>query len=412
MKFLYIIATQLYYLIIEIFSFWNIKAKKWSNGRKHLFAHIQEALQQNYKPIIWMHAASAGELEQSRPLMQMLKNKYPQYAILLTIFSPSGYKTNTEADFIFYLPKDTPHNAKHFIEIVNPQMVFFIKYEFWYFILQAIKRKNIPLFLISSIFRKEQIFFKPYGKFFRKMLFCFTHFFVQDDESKRLLNTIQLNNVEVFGDTRFDRVNAILAQEKKDFSDIEKVICHRKVFIAGSTWHKDHELLSKLVSEQSDLFFIIVPHEVNESHIKHTLSYFKNAVRYIQLKQLKNTENIQVVIVDKIGILSQLYRLATITYIGGGFTHSGIHNTLEAAIYEKPVIWGKNYRKYIEAKNLILAGGGFSIQTEDELKCIVKKLLEDNFFYENTCQSAANFVQKNTGATNQIVTYLEQHHFI
>ncbi|MGL6022898.1 MAG: 3-deoxy-D-manno-octulosonic acid transferase, partial [Chitinophagaceae bacterium] len=398
--------------LIYLVSLWNPKAKKFMLGRKNLLRYIEQTLQQNKKPIIWIHVASAGELEQARPLLQMLKNKYQQYAIVLTLFSPSGYNKNTEADFIFYLPKDTSSNAKYFLEIVNPKIIFFVKYEFWYFILRAIKEKHIPLFLVSGIFRKNQIFFKTYGYFFRTILSFFTHFFVQDEESKSLLKTIQLENVSVFGDTRFDRVNTLLTQEKKDFLDIENLINHRNVFIAGSTWKKDHELLSQLQQQRSDLFFIIVPHEVEELHIKHTITYFGNSVRYTQLHKQQYTANIPVLIIDKIGILSQLYRLATITYIGGGFTHSGIHNTLEAAIWGKPVIWGKNYKKYIEAKNLILAGGGFSIQTIEQLQDIVNQLLRDDSFYKNTCECAYDFIQKNTQATEKIIQYLQKNNFV
>ena len=398
---------------ILIASLFNKKALLWINGRKNIFERIKQVINPEDK-IVWFHSSSLGEFEQGRPVIEGFRKKHPEYKILLTFFSPSGYeirKNYNEADYIFYLPIDTISNAERFIRYVNPQLAYFIKYEYWYNFLNTLHEKNIPVFMISAIYRPEQHFFKWYGAWFRKHLRTIKHFFVQNEESKLLLNKIGINNVTVSGDTRFDRVYAIL-QEAKSFQLIEDFRKNKQLFIAGSTWEKDEEILYDLYSKElkdngekgKRKKYILAPHKIDESHINSIINRFEGkAVRYSKMVKAEELEA-DVLIIDTIGMLSHIYRYAAITYIGGGFG-SGIHNILEAAVFSKPVIFGPIYQKFLEAKELIELGGAFSIDNSEKLIEIVKKLEENKFFFSRACGITHNYTFQRQGATEKILNF-------
>jgi 3-deoxy-D-manno-octulosonic-acid transferase len=389
--------------VICLAALWNKKAKEWIRGRKNLFDELQKKISPTDK-IIWMHCSSAGEFEQGKPIIEQLKKEYPAYKILVSFFSPSGYRVATNyknADIITYLPLDTKQNAKRFIQLINPELAIFVKYEFWYHHLSAAAFRHIPLLLISAVFRKDQGFFKWYGRFYKQMLFLFRHIFVQDEASLNLLKEASVQHCSISGDTRFDRVkqvedNAIEIPFVKDFIGMNKVI------VAGSTWSDDEQLLSQYPNTK----LIIAPHEINESHLEQIEKQFKNSVRYSQWQNAYGPE--QTLIIDNVGMLSKLYQYATIAYIGGGFTKDGIHNILEAAVYGKPVLFGPNYKKYREAKELIEAGGAFSIANADELKTRLNHLLNNTEQLQPAGFNAQNYVQKNTGATQKIVQFIQE----
>jgi 3-deoxy-D-manno-octulosonic-acid transferase len=395
----------------------NSKAKKWVHGRRQIFQRLETALPKGEK-IIWMHCASLGEFEQGRPLIEKLKTQNPGYRILLTFFSPSGYevqKNYSQADWVYYLPVDGPLNAKRFIQTVNPSLVIFVKYEFWYYYLKECNKKDIPLLLISGIFRKEQYFFKWYGFIAKKMLRYFTHLFVQDENSKQLLKNIAVSNVTVNGDTRFDRVIEITSRFEP-ISAIEQFIGNSKTIVAGSTWPEDEEVLQKAFAAISDRSFklIIAPHEISEKHLGEIKKLFPPAILFTGLitsnppaGQQAATSNI--LIIDNMGMLSRLYHYAYITYVGGGLTKKGLHNTLEAAVFGKPVIIGPHYEKYIEAVELIKNGGAFVIENEFSfIDCITALSANHSGLYERTCKISGEYVRKNAGATQKIIQFIQE----
>ncbi|HVG12164.1 MAG TPA: glycosyltransferase N-terminal domain-containing protein, partial [Flavisolibacter sp.] len=342
------------------------KAAAWINGRRGLLAELTVALAGNPN-IIWVHAASAGELEQGKPVIEALKEKYPRYQVLVTFFSPSGFSASKKyraADHVFYLPLDTRRNAEAFLALVKPKLVIFIKYDFWYHHLKAVHDRGIPLLLISSIFREKQLFFSRFGGFYRNILKLFTWLFVQDEHSMSLLNSIDVQNCSIAGDTRFDRVSGI--QEKREgVESILPFVAGAKVVMAGSTWPEDEELLSDLAKGLPKGYkLIIAPHEITPAHIRQLQSLFPDALLHSALAPGASRS---VLIIDNVGMLSRLYQYAELTYIGGGFNKSGIHNTLEAAVWGKPVIVGPNYLKFKEARELIEAGGAFTISGAEQL---------------------------------------------
>jgi 3-deoxy-D-manno-octulosonic-acid transferase len=398
---------------ISIASLFNAKAKKWMQGRKKIFEQLEKAIPEG-EPIIWMHCASLGEFEQGRPLIEQLKAQFPAYKILLTFFSPSGYeaqKNYKDANWVFYLPVDGPRNAKRFLEIVQPSLVIFVKYEFWYYYLKKIKYRNIPLLLISALFRKDMSFFKWYGGLQRKILSRFDHLFVQNKSSKELVDSIGLSAIcTVSGDTRFDRVIAI-AENFKPIPAIEQFIGNHKTIIAGSTWKEDEEVLQKVfvAINDSSLKLIIAPHEVNEKHLKETKELFPDSIFYSELSTqsfASNTHNC--LIIDNIGMLSKLYQYSYISYIGGGLKSSGIHNVLEAAVYNKIVLFGPFYKKYSEAIGLVESGGGLSFDDDKDLKTIIERLLQDKREYLSRSKAAGDFVQSNKGATQKIIQFIQE----
>ena len=409
---MYKISIYVYYIAIYIASvFRHKKAVQWINGRKNLFSEIEKKVKTSH-PLAWFHCASLGEFEQGRPLMEEFRKQYPTYKILLTFFSPSGYevrKNYNGADYIFYLPIDTPANAKRFLALTNPTLVFFIKYEFWFNYIKQIKNNAIPFFVVSSNFRKSQHYFKWYGFWFRKQLKGVSRFFVQNNNSLQLLNNIHITNGTVSGDTRFDRVMA-LAQNTMKLPLIEKFCDGKDIFIAGSTWEPDEDILIKLInSEKTKYKFIIAPHMVDKPHIASLVEKIKkgHVVLYSEA-DLDNVLYAKVLIIDCIGILSNLYRYGKIAYIGGGFG-SGIHNILEAATYGMPVIFGPKYHKFIEAVELIEKGGAYCIHNENEFMQVVMDLITNNKQLREKSAIAREYVQKNIGATQLILKEISRY---
>lgn len=402
----YFLIIKTYGLLISIASLFNAKAASWRKGRVNLFSQIESALVQDEKRI-WFHCSSLGEFEQGKPVIEAVRKEYPQYKIVLTFFSPSGYeqkKNDPIADYVFYLPLDGPINSKRFIEIVNPKAAFFVKYEFWHFYIYYLRKQKIPSYYFSCIFRPSQTFFKFYGRFSKNMLQRITHLFVQNQASLALLYRHSIPHVTVSGDTRFDRVYTNSLNAKKN-SAIEKFIQNKKVLIAGSTWSDDEKLLAELINHTGDYKLIIAPHEINESKIQSLISSLKK--KTVRLSQLKNEADYDadVLIVDNVGMLSSLYQYATITFIGGGFG-SGIHNTLEAAVFGNPLIFGPRYQRFQEAVDLVKAGGAFSISNFTELKNCFDILNNDVAEISKINIINKKYVADKKGATEIILNYL------
>jgi 3-deoxy-D-manno-octulosonic-acid transferase len=399
MNILYNLAIRIYGRLIAIAACFNEKAKKRHIGSHNTWNILEEQIDKESK-YVWFHVSSLGEFEQGRPVMEKFKERNPQIKILLTFFSPSGYeirKNYLHADVVCYLPVDTAKNVKKFFSLVNIEKAIFVKYEFWGNFLNGLKNRNIPTYIISAIFRKKQTFFKIYGGFYRNMLKCFTHLFVQDNDSLKLLKTIDIYKVTVAGDTRFDRVSSI-AQQSKNLPMVEKFADRKNVIVAGSTWAADEELLLKYFDESKNVKLVIAPHEIHESHIYEICNKLKcRCLRYSQLTD-DNATSADCIIIDCFGILSSIYRYADIAYIGGGFG-AGIHNTLEAAVYGIPVVWGTNYMKFREARELIACGGGFSVSDYKSLKNTFDNLLVDTAVGEKV----AEYVKQNIGATEKIL---------
>ncbi|MCC8425430.1 3-deoxy-D-manno-octulosonic acid transferase [Mucilaginibacter sp. UR6-11] len=402
MLLLYNLGLRIYYTLILLFSAFNSKARLWITGRQHV---KYTAFNQS----VWFHFASLGEFEQGRPVLERFRAMQSQSKIVVTFFSPSGYeirKNTPLADAVYYLPLDTAQNAQEFINTVNPALAIFTKYEYWYHFFNELNKRRIPLYIISGIFRPEQVFFKWYGGLHRKMLSFVSHFFVQDEESKHLLQSLNINNVSVSGDTRFDRVWAN-AQQPKDLSAISGFKDGQKLFIAGSTWPADERLIAGLITQYPDWKFIIAPHEISEEKINNLTGLLPQnaAQRYSKLTAQNPPLTTQVLIIDNIGMLSSLYQYADIAFIGGGFG-AGIHNTLEAAAVGLPVIFGPNYNKFKEAKDLIKLGAGFSVSDEAGLKKVVADLIGNETHYAAATNKAKTYVAEHTGATDAIVNYI------
>jgi len=404
MLLLYIIGIRLYTLLIRIFSLFNPKAKLFINGRKNVYTQIAQKINPSEKHI-WFHFASLGEFEQGRPVLEKLKSLYPAKKIVVTFFSPSGYeiRKNYALADVFYLPIDTAANAKRFIASINPEMAIFTKYEFWHFYFKELKDREIPLYVISGIFRESQAFFKWYGGFYRNILKSVTYFFVQNEESKNLLKSIGLDDVIINGDTRFDRVYEN-AQSPKQLSLIESFIGNSLTLVCGSTWPEDEKILSALPEKYPNWKFIIAPHEIHESHIESIEKQFSvGSVRFSIFSSSNQTPNAehQTLIVDNIGMLSSLYQYGKVAYIGGGFG-TGIHNTLEAAAFGLPVIFGPKYDKFQEAKDLIAIGAAKSISTVEELFDAFEDLTKN----EDAAAQAKRYVTDKKGATDQIISMI------
>jgi len=406
MLWIYNIGIGMYGLLLKLVAPFNAKAKLFVNGRKNLFLEILQKID-GKEQSIWFHFASLGEFEQGRPVLEATKLIYPAQKIIVTFFSPSGYeiRKNYALADVFYLPLDTAKNARKFIDIINPKFAVFTKYEFWYHYFNTLHQKEIPLYLISGIFRPEQVFFKWYGKFYKDILTNVSHFFVQNEQSINLLNQIGLNNVSLSGDTRFDRVyeNSI---NPKHIAEIDSFCVNKPVFIAGSSWPDDEKLLVKLAEVNKDWKIIIAPHEIGEQHILALEKLFPNAIKFSTLKMelARNSAYLataQVLIIDNIGLLSSLYQYAKIAYIGGGFG-AGIHNTLEAAAFGLPVIFGPKFSKFQEAKDLIAIGAAKSITSADELMDAFDAFKHN----ENAATAAKNYVTTKKGATKMIIDYI------
>ena len=383
----------------------NSKARRWLEGRRNLLQQLSTL--PGGEKRIWFHCASLGEFEQGRPLIEKMKTEFPGMKIVLTFFSPSGYeirKGYPGADYIFYLPLDSEHNAEAFIRHVNPAIVFFIKYDYWYYFLRELYRKEIPVCVVSAVFRHKQVFFKWYGSFFRKMLRMVTMFFLQDQSSANLLDGIGIRNHIVSGDTRFDRV-VTAAAEPKSFAVLD-TFAKKDLIVAGSTWPNDEKLLRAVLHEFPSMKMIIAPHEVNSERIAEIRNFFPDSTLFSEMKEKGTSERI--VIVDTIGLLSSLYRCGGYAYIGGGFG-KGIHNTLEAAVYGKPVFFGTEYSKFRDARELIAAGGAYSVKDGQEMISVIRALVQDSGSYERSCEASAAYVAKNAGATGKVMAWLRQH---
>lgn len=402
---------------IAIASLFNEKVRKMWRGEREAFKILKQKVDPNAK-YIWFHAASLGEFEQGRPLMERIRKDYPQYKILLTFYSPSGYEVRKNyegADIICYMPVDTRLNAIRFLRLVRPVMAFFIKYEFWSNFLHILKHRNIPTYSVSSIFREDQVFFKWYGRNYAGVLKCFTRFFVQNEESKRLLEGIGITAVDVVGDTRFDRVLQIKEAAKQlpiceafrtgvASSQSADVPHHDfKVFVAGSSWPPDENIFIPFFNEHKDWRLLIAPHVIAEEHLKLILSLIKGkkVVRYTQTTPEEAAEA-DVLIIDCFGLLSSMYNYGDVAYIGGGFG-VGIHNTLEAAVWNMPVIFGPNNKKFQEAQGLLKSGGGFEINTYDDFSGLMSSLMNDETFLKQAGDKAGAFVAHLAGATDKVL---------
>ena len=402
---------------IAIASLFNEKVRKMWRGEREAFKILKKKVDPNAK-YIWFHAASLGEFEQGRPLMERIRKDYPQYKILLTFYSPSGYEVRKNyegADIICYMPVDTRLNAIRFLRLVRPVMAFFIKYEFWSNFLHILKHRNIPTYSVSSIFREDQVFFKWYGRNYAGVLKCFTRFFVQNEESKRLLEGIGITAVDVVGDTRFDRVLQIKEAAKHlpiceafrtgvASSQSADVPHHDfKVFVAGSSWPPDENIFIPFFNEHKDWRLLIAPHVIAEEHLKLILSLIKGkkVVRYTQTTPEEAAEA-DVLIIDCFGLLSSMYNYGDVAYIGGGFG-VGIHNTLEAAVWNMPVIFGPNNKKFQEAQGLLKSGGGFEINTYEDFSGLMSSLMNDETFLKQAGDKAGAFVAHLAGATDKVL---------
>lgn len=402
----YNIAMLLMELGIRVAALFNPKARKWVRGRRHIFLRLKRYVHKD-ADIAWFHAASLGEFEQGRPVIERFREKYPDYKILVTFFSPSGYEVRKKykgADYVFYLPSDTSWNARRFVALVNPKVAVFIKYEFWANYLKYLKKNGTRTFIISSIFQPNSAFFnKWYGHRYRKLLGCFEHIFVQNDESRRLLNAVGIKNVTVAGDTRFDRVYAI-ATKSKQLPLVESFAAGASVFVAGSTWPADEELIMQLAERSPETKFIIAPHEIHPERIEKLIaSTTRRCVRFTQLKPEDDLSAAEVLFVDTIGILSSVYRYGRFAYIGGGFG-VGIHNTLEAATFGLPLAFGPNYMKFKEARDLIALGGAVSITSFEELNDWFFSLRDDDLEYDMASGRCRDYVKNGRGATAAILS--------
>ena len=404
MLWIYNIGIVIYGLFVRLVSVFNTKAKLFVEGRKNGFEKIAQKTNPTDRPI-WYHFASLGEFEQGRPVLEKLKSEYPHVKVVVTFFSPSGYEIRKNyplADGIFYLPLDTPSNAKKFVALVNPRLAVFTKYEFWYHYFKTLHQQHIPIYLVSGIFRPNQFFFKRYGGFYRKMLHFVEHFFVQNEESVELLESIGLNNVSLSGDTRFDRVYEN-AQNPKQLPEIEAFCQQADILIAGSTWPADEKLLVELVKQNPDWKFIIAPHEIGASHIAEIEALFPDAVKFSVLSSQFSKSSPSILIIDNIGMLSSLYQYGKLAYIGGGFG-AGIHNTLEAAAFGLPVIFGPKYDKFQEAKDLIEIGVAQSIDNESELLAAFDSLKSKPALQ----LKAKAYIEAKKGATAMIAAYVKK----
>ena len=410
MLFLYDIAIRCYFIVIKIAALFNGKAQKWITGRRDWLVNLEIILANQSNPIIWMHCASLGEFEQGRPILEQLRKSYPKHFLLLTFYSPSGYDIRKEyegVDHVAYLPLDTRANSRNFLDIVKPRLVIFVKYEFWYHFLKNLQQRKIPTLLISAIFRKEQIFFRPHGGLFREMLKCFTHLFVQEEESKNLLaHKPGLTNVTVCGDTRVDRVLYVVKQERY-FPVIEQFSENKKILICGSTWPEDEQLVADwFASATKEWNLIMAPHDIQESRLLQIEQQFSgDTFRYSQLHKTMPS-SCQVLIIDNIGMLSALYHYARVAYVGGGFG-SGIHNILEPAAYALPICFGPKYYKFEEAKQLIKRGGAFVIERKGDLEKTITNLETDNN-YVSSGTAVRKFMEESKGATTQIMAYVDK----
>ena len=408
MLFLYNLVISIAGFFLKIVALFSPKIKLFTEGRKNVFAILEDKIKPTDKTI-WFHSASLGEYEQGLPVIEKIKERYPSRKIIVTFFSPSGYevrKNNTVADVTIYLPLDTKSNAKKFLKLTHPDLVFFIKYEFWLNYLRELEKSKTPTYLISGIFRESQMFFKWYGGFYRKALKAFTFFFVQNESSKEKIEAIGFHNVVVSGDTRFDRVNAILERDNNlDF--IEKFKNNCPTIVIGSSWPKDEALLAEYINEAPDnVKFIIAPHNIKADQIASLKIQITKPTVLFSEKENQDLSKYNVFIIDTVGLLTKIYSYGTIAYVGGGFGNPGIHNILEPATFGIPIVIGPNYSNFAEAVQLVSLGGCIVITNNIDLKQNLDRLLTDKGFLEEKSRICKTYIQENKGATNSIMSVI------
>lgn len=407
MKWFYNLGIRGYYLLIRVSSLRNLKARKWIEGRRDIFTKLRKTIKPG-EHLLWFHASSLGEFEQGRPVIEAIRKRKPDYKILLTFYSPSGYELRKDyphADYIFYLPLDTPKNAAEFIRIVKPEKAFFIKYEFWFNFLTELKRQQIPTYIFSALFRPSQIFFKPWGKWYRKALNVFEKIFVQNQESYNILHKYGFRNMQICGDTRLDAVGEI-ADKAPRLDKMEQFCGNKKPIIAGSTWKEDEDLFIRYINESnSGQKFVIAPHEVNPQSIARITSALTKPYTLYSNENHHEHAISEVLVVDGYGYLISLYRYSLFAYVGGGFT-DGIHSILEPAAFGLPVIFGPDYYKFQEAHDLLKLGAANSISDYDELAFAFNEYLSNDQILQSASDIALKYVNKNRGASEQIVNHL------
>lgn len=410
---MYNIAMYFVQLGIAIAAIFDHKVRVLWRGQRAAFKTLKQKVDPNAK-YVWVHAASLGEFEQGRPIIERIRLQHPEYKILLTFFSPSGYQVRKNyegADIITYLPIDTVTNARRFLRTIRPVMAFFIKYEFWYNYLHILKHRGVPTYSVSSIFRPDQIFFRWYGRAYSRVLKCFTKFFVQNEESRQLLAKIGIKETEIVGDTRFDRVMTIKSLAKQ-LPLVEAFVKDAlQVFVAGSSWPPDEDIFIPYFNEHREWKLIIAPHVIGEDHLQQIISKLSSPVggdrggrRVVRFTQTTREEAAQAdtLIIDCFGLLSSIYNYGDVAYIGGGFG-VGIHNTLEAAVWDMPVIFGPNNKKFQEAQGLKACGGGFEIKDYDEFAALMQRFATDESFLKQSGSQAGHFVKDQAGATDKVL---------
>ena len=405
----YNLGLILYAWAVRLAALRHKKARLWIDGRRDLFRRMRETIDPEAR-IIWIHVASLGEFEQGRPIIENLRRTHPEYKILLTFFSPSGYEIRKDykgADYLFYLPLDTSRNARRFLDIAHPEIAIFVKYEYWLNLLRELRRRKVRTYIVSAIFRRNSIFFRPYGGWWRQALETFDVLFVQNEESKELLATLGFDNVLVAGDTRFDRV-AEITRTAKRIDIIDRFKGDSRLFVAGSTWGPDEELLIRLINDNPEVKFIIAPHEMDEGRIARIIGEVRGGtLRYTQCTSRTGYGSRQVLILDTVGILASVYSYATWSYIGGGFG-VGIHNTLEAATFGLPVAFGPNYEKFKEARDLVTLGAARSVSDYAQLREWFTPLRDNEVFLQKTSRIAKDYTTRHQGATSIIINTIFQ----
>ncbi len=411
---LYNLSILLYSVALRLASLWNPKARAWTEGRKDLLNRMEEAMKDiGSRKRIWMHCASLGEFEQGRPVLEALRHQYPDAYILLTFFSPSGYtirKNYGHANNVFYLPVDTVSNANRFHDILKPDLAIFVKYEYWLNHLRIMQKNNVPVLMISAIFRSNQVFFAWYGTWWKKALTAFRHFFVQNEESGVLLTSVGINSYSITGDTRFDRVISI-TENFQELPLIKKFCKTPYTIVAGSTWPEDEEVWTHLVRTRKDISFIFAPHELYEDHMKSIERLFPHRLLYSELSEGAEMLDSNVLIIDNFGMLSRLYHYATICYIGGGFSN-GIHNILEAAVHGKPLVFGPAFYKFQEAVDLLELGGAETVESAIELEKVIGQWLNNPVEMAERGKVSADYVSERAGATKKIIRYIQENRLL
>jgi len=409
LRFLYNILINIAWVGLKVVALFNAKIKLFVKGRKNSFPILKEKIASNSKSI-WVHVASLGEFEQGLPILERLRTKYPEHKLVLSFFSPSGYevkKNTTVADVVVYLPMDSNSKVKRFLNLINPELAIFVKYEVWPNYLYHLKKRKIPTILVSAIFSKRQIYFKSYGRFMRKSLDTFSHFFVQDEKSKKLLESIGFNNATIGGDTRLDRVSEILKRNNQlDFMNRFKN--NQLCLVAGSTWPEDEELLINHINNTKEkMKFVIAPHEIKPAHIEKITSVLqKRTILYSEIGS-QNLKEFDILVVDTIGLLTKIYSYANIAYVGGGFA-TGLHNTMEPAVFGIPIIIGPQFEGFKEAKDLVKEGGIIPISSQGSFNNLMSELLDNPVSIKNIGETNSNYINSNRGAANLIMQHISK----